>query len=211
LLVFANIHYLNVLNKIFKIWFTLGANYSYTPNGGTLTAEIVNPFVDESIYYNYTIIDSETRSLNTSYVAGTTNGSFSVNSMGGATYSIPVDLPPGISGLQPNIALSYISMAGPGIAGMDWNITGLSAITRAGKNFYNDSTATGVELNANDQFLLDGQRLKLTSGSHGANGSQYRTELDIFTRVTCYTGANGPTNFYAEAKNGLKYHFLCLR
>ncbi|MBW6535837.1 MAG: hypothetical protein K0B11_12590 [Mariniphaga sp.] len=33
---------------------TFGLNYTYTPNGGTMTAEIINPVVSGDVSYNYT-------------------------------------------------------------------------------------------------------------------------------------------------------------
>ncbi|MCD6354669.1 MAG: VCBS repeat-containing protein, partial [Prolixibacteraceae bacterium] len=182
---------------------TFGPNYSYTPSGGTMTAEIVNPVVTGDISYNSTIVDPETRSLNTSYMVGATKGSFNVTAIGGANYSIPIDLPPGVAGLSPGLSLSYNSHAGQGIAGYGWNINGLSAITRSPENYYNDNTYVGVDLTSTDRFSLNGQRLVCTSGTYGAHGSVYRTENDIFSKVTCYTGSYGPDKFEVKTKSGL--------
>ena len=44
-----------------------------------------------------------------SVAVGSMNGSFAVNEMGAATYTIPIDIPQGINGLRPNIALTYNS------------------------------------------------------------------------------------------------------
>ena len=182
---------------------TFGPNYSYTPSGGTMNAEIVDPVVTGSVSYNYTVADPETRSLNTSYMVGTTNGSFDVNPVGGATYSIPLDLPPGVAGLQPPISINYNSLAGSGIAGYGWQINGLSVITRSPKTYYSDGTSVGVDLTTTDRFSLDGQRLRCTSGTYGNNGSQYRTENDVFSKVTCYTGSYGPDKFEVKTKGGI--------
>ncbi|MCF6356968.1 MAG: FG-GAP-like repeat-containing protein [Draconibacterium sp.] len=188
---------------------TFGPNYSYTPSGGTMTAEIVNPVVTGDISYNSTIVDPETRSLNTSYMVGATKGSFNVTGIGGANYSIPIDLPPGVAGLSPGLSLSYNSHAGQGIAGYGWNINGLSAITRSGKNYYNDGATSGVDLTiSNDKFLLDGQRLVGTSGSYGGNNSEYRTEIDAFTKVICLTdGTATPKRFLVKTKSGLELQY----
>lgn len=185
---------------------TFAAGYSYTPSGGTMTAEIVEPSGGGETYENVvyqTIIDPVTRSLNTSYLVGTTEGAFNVSATGGATYTIPLDLPPGVAGLQPNLSITYNSLGGPGVAGYGWNISGISAITRSPQSYYHDGQSVGVDLTSADRFSLDGQRLVCTSGTYGGNGSQYRTENDIFTRVTCTTGSYGPTQFLAETKGGL--------
>ena len=186
---------------------TFAAGYTYTPNGGTMTAEIQNPVVDGGVTYNYTIIDPENRSLNTSYLVGATQGAFNVSLLGGATYTIPIEAPPGVAGLRPDLSLTYNSLGGPGVAGYGWSISGISVITRSPQTYYHDGAATGIELATTDRFSLDGQRVVCTSGYYGGNGSQYRTEYDIFTRVTCYSGTDGPTQFFAEAKNGLDYQY----
>ncbi|MCE4564663.1 VCBS repeat-containing protein [Maribellus sp. CM-23] len=188
---------------------TFGPNYSYTPSGGTLTAEIVAPVVGGTIYYNYTVVDPETRSLNTSYMVGTTNGSFNVNPVGGATYSIPLDLPPGVAGLQPELSLNYSSLAGTGVAGYGWDIGGLSVITRSPQTYYYDGTSIGVDMTSTDRLSIDGQRLVCVSGSYGGNGSKYRTENDIFSNVTCYTQSIswGPDYLEVRTKNGLKCNY----
>ncbi len=185
---------------------TFGPEYSYTPNGSIMTAQIVNPVVSENTDYQ-TFVDPENRSLNTSYKVGTTKGVFSTNSLGEATYSIPLDLPPGVAGLMPALSLTYNSFSGAGVAGFGWNISGLSAISRSPKTHYYDASYSGVEISSNDRFSLDGQRLICTSGTYGANGSVYRTANDIFSKVTCYTGSYGPDKFEVKTKDGLTYQY----
>jgi len=61
-----------------------------------------------------------------------------------------------------------------------------------------------------DVFCLDGQRPLLVSGSYGADGSEYRPELDPFTRITAIGGNNsanitaytGPASFRVERRDG---------
>ncbi len=189
-----------------SITFTNG--FSYTPSGGTLSATIQNPLVTGDVGYS-TFTDPETRSISTSYMVGSANGALSVNLAGAATYQVNIETPPGINGMQPGISLYYNSMSGPGVAGYGWTIGGISAVTRTGKNFFNDGVSSGIKLSTDDRFNLDGQRLILSSGTgaYGANGSKYRAEQDNFTRVTCYADANGPTQFYGEAKNGNKLEY----
>ena len=182
---------------------TFANNYTYTPGGGTLTAEIKNPVVAGDISYNYTIVDPMSRSLNTSYLVGSTNGAFNVNALGGATYTIPLEVPEGIGGFAPSLALSYSSNAGNGIAGYGWNIGGLSAITRSPKTYYHDGVSVGVDLTSTDRFSLDGQRLICVVGSYGGNNSKYRTELDNFAEITCLTdGTATPKRFLVRTKSG---------
>jgi hypothetical protein len=186
---------------------TFGANYSYSPNGGTLTAEILNPVVAGNVTYNFNIVDPETRELNTSYLVGSTSGAFQVNPMGEATYTIPIEVAPGVAGLQPSLSLTYNSHSGPGLAGYGWHISGISGISRSPQTYYHDGQVIGVDLTSTDRFSLDGQRLICISGSYGGNGSVYRTEQDIFSKITSYTGSNGVDRFEVKTKSGHTYQY----
>jgi len=42
----------------------------------------------------------------------------------------------------------------------------------------------GVMLESSDRFALDSNRLVLTSGTYGAENSEYKTELETFVLVT---------------------------
>ncbi len=188
---------------------TLDPNYSYSPNGGTLTIEIQNPVVTGAISYG-TAIDPETRVLSTSYFVGATQGNFSVNPIGGASYNIPLELPPGVNGLTPQLSLNYSSNAGSGIAGFGWQIGGLSAVSRGVKSFFHDGVYKGIEMDSTDRFYLDGQRLVNTLAFYNNYSNvKYRTDNDIFTRVTPrdINASYGPTWFNAEAKSGLIYEY----
>jgi len=137
-------------------------------------------------------------------VAGTTPGQFSVNESGAATYSIPIQVPPGVAGMQPRLSLEYNSQGGNGLVGMGWSLNGLSAITRCPKTMAQDGALGGINFDMNDRFCLDGQRLMLVSGTYGVSGSEYRTELESFSRIIANgTAGNGPASFTVQTKAGL--------
>jgi len=137
---------------------------------------------------------------------GVTKGAFAVSPSGAATYSIPIEVPPGIAGLQPELALSYNSQGGNGLLGMGWSLSGLSAITRCPKNYAQDGEIVGVKLEDTDRYCLNGQRLMVVNGmAYGTSGAEYRTEMDSFAKVTSYgTGYNndGPAYFKVQTKAG---------
>lgn len=101
--------------------------------------------------------------LQTLAAVGRTAGHFTVSANGAGTYKIPIGLPPGPHGIQPNLAIVYNSQAGVGSLGPGWQIAGLSSIARCNQTVAQDTTAAPVTLTYSDRFCLDGQRLRLTS------------------------------------------------
>ena len=138
---------------------------------------------------------------------GATPGSFAVSPSGAATYSIPIQVPPGVGGMQPNLSLNYNSQGGNGIAGVGWGIGGLSAITRCGATIDRDGYKGGVDLTTSDKYCLDGQRLILVTPTapYGYVNTEYRTEIESFNKVVASstTTGNGPTSFTVTSKNGV--------
>ena len=68
-----------------------------------------------------------------------------------------------------------------------------------------DDTRAGINYDGNDRYCLDGERLMVVSGTYGADGSEYRTEVDGFTRIKVIgqiTGSAGPEKFKVWTKSG---------
>src|SRR2546427_13112058 len=84
-------------------------------------------------------------------VAGFTPGSFQVSPGGSATYTIPIQVPPGIAGIEPKLALTYNSQGGNGPLGMGWSLSGLSAITRCPRTVAQDGVKDGINFGPNDR------------------------------------------------------------
>lgn len=144
---------------------------------------------------------------------GTPNGEFTVNEMGAAVYSVPVELFPSGTGFDPQIGVTYNSqLSGYGNVGYGVNITGLSSITRAGKDLFHDQKVEKIKYSKGDTYLLDGKRLILKSGSYGYNNATYTIEGNPYVTVTqigddehsttyfIYTDANGTTYEYKETQ-----------
>jgi RHS repeat-associated protein len=137
---------------------------------------------------------------------GTMADSLSVTPFGQAAYSIPIQLPPGRNGAQPNLAFSYSSASGDGYLGLGWGITGLSAIHRCPKTIAQDGVVAPVTYSEDDRFCLDGNRLVLEnpSDTYGEDGTEYRTEHETFTKVIIETNETlGPIGFTAYSADGL--------
>jgi len=109
-----------------------------------------------------------------------------VGTTGAATYSIPLQMPPGTNGFQPSLSINYNSQSVYGMLGIGWNVSGLSKIERGSKNFYHDETVkrNGITFTDEDQLYLDGQRLILLSGQHFREGAVYGFEVENYARVT---------------------------
>ena len=135
-------------------------------------------------------------------VAGVTAGALSVESSGAARYRVPIDVPPGVAGMEPDLSLVYGSGGGNGLLGVGWSLGGLSVIHRCAQTLAQDNVNGGVNLDAEDRFCLDGQRLIAISGAYGADGTEYRTEIDGFARITSFGSAGtGPESFTVETKS----------
>ncbi|MGI9301336.1 MAG: FG-GAP-like repeat-containing protein, partial [Gammaproteobacteria bacterium] len=142
---------------------------------------------------------------------GFSPSSFQVAADGQANYSIPIQAPSGIGGIQPQLALVYDSSSDNDLAGVGWSLTGLSSIERCGKTIATDGDTGGVTHSAEDRFCLDGLRLIATkAGRYGSPNMLYRTEIETFTKVRSrgsVPNANGgppmPAWFEVRANDGL--------
>ena len=130
---------------------------------------------------------------------GAVTGNFTVSPSGSSSYSVPIDVPPGVNNLQPELALVYNSHSGNGELGIGWGLSGKSSIDRCGTTLEQDGFIDGVDYDSNDKFCLDGQRLVLISGS----STEYRTESDSFVKVVAVgSWQSGPSYFTVYQKDG---------
>jgi hypothetical protein len=150
----------------------------------------------------------------------------SVSSSGAPTYAHPIAVAPGISGMEPKLALLYAGGGVNGPVGHGWSLQGLSVITRCPATRQTDGTPRGVRFDVSDKLCLDGQRLIQTDANavvvafpqtNDAQGlasgwREYRTEKDSFVRVRAYgtangNAANGPAYFRVWTKAGQIYDY----
>ncbi len=127
---------------------------------------------------------------------GVLPGSFGVSPSGGATYTIPLDLPAGRAGIKPDIAFVYNSQQKFGnILGQGWSLTGFSAITRSNPTLYYNGGNDNIDF-VDDELLLDGQHLI------EVNQNEYRTEIDGISKIVKLDGTIGEY-FKVYTKDGL--------
>ncbi len=142
----------------------------------------------------------------TGYMPGSTPGGLTVDVTGNSSYKLAIAVPPGTAGMQPDLALVYNSGSGNGSVGVGWGVAGLSSITRCPQTPAQDAGGiTAISYTASDRFCLDGQRLILVpaTGAYGANGAEYRTEINQFAQIHSFGSAGtGPAYFRVRTKGG---------
>jgi RHS repeat-associated protein len=131
-----------------------------------------------------------------------------VDPAGAATWSMPVNVTAGRGGLRPAVSLRYNSHEGEGLAGAGMTLAGLSKISRCAQSIAVDGRMQGVRFVGGDRYCLDGQPLVLLSGSYGADGAEYRTELNNLQRVISRgQQGSGPAWFEVQHPDGLSWRY----
>ena len=125
---------------------------------------------------------------------------------GTATTSIPIEVPPGRNGMQPNLALTYASSGGNGWVGMGWKLE-VGTIER--------QTRWGVLYNPTPQEETDGKvytmRLNgvstdLVKAPAPAPSNEYRAKIEgAFLRIRLMN--SGLDGWEVTDKKGTKYIF----
>jgi hypothetical protein len=156
------------------------------------------------------IVVGSFQSANAQASFGRTAGQFGVSQTGSARYSIPIWAPPGPRGIQPHVSLVYDSNSGVGPLGIGWSVAGLGAITRCNLTYAQDTNPAPVALVTTDGYCFNGNRLRLQTGTYGAAGSTYLTEIADFSSITANgTAGNGPAYFTVQSRDGLTFASDC--
>ncbi|MDP5211290.1 hypothetical protein, partial [Microbulbifer sp. 2205BS26-8] len=131
-----------------------------------------------------------------------------VSASGSAEITVPVQVAPGVNGLQPNLSLRYTSArfnkrmneALPeDILGHGWRVGGLSNIRRC---VVNRPSSDRVRLTTVDSLCLDGEPLVLVSGTHWQAGATYRTLRDSFYLIELQKNTANKIWFKVKTPNG---------
>lgn len=119
-------------------------------------------------------------------------GEVNVSAVGAATYVVPIEVVPGTNGLQPNLAITYNSMAGSGVVGQKWGLQGISSISRVPQSRFFDGNILPIAFDTTDRFALDGNRMLLLSGtSYHDIYATYCFETEDFSRIVRDADADG--------------------
>lgn len=158
--------------------------------------------------FGYSEEPDTTSTMSTS--VGSPQGSFGVSPLGAATYTIGIEAPQGLPGMQPNVSIVYSSQSGNGVVGYGCSISGISVITRGPRTVYHDGKAGGISHGMDDAFYLDGQRLVLREHIAGNDSSVYCLENDPFFRIVLHGQAGTSQSglwFSALDRNGIRYEY----
>ncbi len=131
---------------------------------------------------NRTITDLEVPPTATE--VGVLNGAFSVTDSGAASYTIPIDVPPGRAGIEPELSLQYTGTRVNSTVGSGWIINGLSAITRCPRTIALDGYKSPITNTAQDRFCLDGKPLDVVTSTSAK--TEYATHIDTFAKIEGY-------------------------
>ena len=140
------------------------------------------------------------------------SGIFGMIHQGASINHVPIAVPEASKQMTPLVALSYVGKSGNNMAGIGWNIEGVSSITRVhdksqSKESINNSDPT--VFNPSDRFILNGERLLLLSGKYGAEDSEYiaeqQSDIKIKAHGTSPFGSKyGPEYFTIQYSDGTK-------
>lgn len=114
---------------------------------------------------------------------GTLPASFDVDDGGEAHYRIPIEVTPGVHGMEPVLAIVYGSNADDGMFGDRVHLSGMSSISRCPRTTALDGAYAPIGFDENDALCMNGERLLLASGEHGHADAEYRTRHDPFAKI----------------------------
>ena len=141
---------------------------------------------------------------------GSVKGEFAVTPFGSSSYSVSIDIPKSVNGLEPNIGIVYNSHGSNGVCGWGCNLSGVSAITRGPRNIFFDGQPQGITYSKNDAFYLDGDRLILMESPENADTAVYCLAHSPYTRIVLH-GLSGTSQtsmwFSVDAPDGMHYEY----
>ena len=149
-------------------------------------------------------------------VVGDYNASACVSPSGAASFSIPIECPKGVNGMEPKISLNYNSQSGYGNAGYGWNVAATSVITKALATPYYNGKCMPINGDYQEEYLsLDGQRL-IKYKEISESEVEFRTENDNYNRIVRYGTAldyyfkvyttDGKILTYSQLEEGQRYY-----
>ncbi|RHX83282.1 SpvB/TcaC N-terminal domain-containing protein [Leptospira stimsonii] len=122
-----------------------------------------------------------------------------VDSLGKASASIEIPLPPATADIKPTINLNYSSGAGNGILGVGWELGGMETIVR--------DPVYGVQLNANDHFLSSNVGQLSYNSSNAPYYYSRRESFHRFEPVFDGSCSGGPCGWIEKLPDGITNYY----
>ena len=116
---------------------------------------------------------------------------------GTGNFTVPIAVPPGRNGFQPQISLAYSSGNGNGPFGLGWNLTipGVSRKTSKGVPIYDDTK---------DVFLLSGVEDLVPAPGAPSGAQRYRPRTEgLFAHIDHHSDASANDYWQVSSKDGL--------
>lgn len=205
--------------------------YLYTLSVRTCTSSgctYFNPVGGRLVVTVSSIAQAVVTPVETTTAVGSTPYTTNVNIKGEATINVPINVVPGINGMQPRLSLNFNSgglasqatnQTASGLLGFGWNLSGISSINRCtigrqdifvdpGTGLPSSDVNTRIRIrprlayNDTDSLCLDGQLLVLASGTHLKVGATYRTYTESFQLITI-KGTDAEPWFEVRRPNGV--------
>ncbi|MFL0803131.1 MAG: hypothetical protein K6L81_05405 [Agarilytica sp.] len=173
-----------------------GLLYSFAIDGDPLQPVNVVFTEYEAPSISTAATDPANDSLSGGEYLGALRGNYKVGQNGAFNYQLPIELPPGINGVEPNISLTYNSNRKNGYVGWGWNLSGISVIERCNSTPVRDGKNSGVNDNDDYKYCLDGKRLIEVSKD------EYRFEDEKFSKIYAQIGDGTPVYWEVHSKDG---------
>lgn len=132
-----------------------GDGTSDSPAGGDSTSSTTSAILQPPLTVPANTILTDTAGV----LAPKGDGTVGVDDRGQAHQHIPIWVPPGRAGIQPELSIDYTSGGGNSVIGAGWGIGGLSRITRCPGLRQHGNIAQPIEWNNGDSYCLDGEPL----------------------------------------------------
>lgn len=123
--------------------------------------------------------------VNTSKAVGQIDIQPGISPTGAKTYTVPIKGYKFDGVFCPDISLTYNSQGSGSAYGKGWSIGGLQCITRGNKSIYYDNQTSGIKMNADDVFYLNGVRLIRVTNST----CEYQTEQGHIKAIATISGS----------------------
>jgi hypothetical protein len=123
---------------------------------------------------------------------------------GTGNFSVPIAVPAGRNGFQPQLGLGYSTGNGNSAFGMGWGISvpGIMRKTNRGIPIYDDEQDTFVLSGAEDLVLIDKQSETIDGIAHHQWKYRPRTE-GLFARIVHHKFTDGRDYWEVKSKDGL--------